>query len=98
MRRGKKREGWEVWGPPCLSGREGKMKGDSCPGSGRSSHLQSYSPASLSWLGTVLVPAMLRRLECQLLPKAENGGGKIRRLREFSRLNSKLTVSIHRHV
>lgn len=59
------------------SDREGKMKGDSCPRSGRSSHLQSCSPASFLCPGTVLVPATLRRLDCQLLPKAENCGGRI---------------------
>lgn len=60
------------------SGRKGEMKGDSCVGSGRSSHLQSCSLASLYCPGTDLALAMFRRLEWQLLPKAENGGGKIR--------------------
>lgn len=51
------------------SGKEGKMKGDSCPGSGRSSHLQSFSPTSLSCPGTVLVPAMLRSWSASCCPR-----------------------------
>ena len=51
------------------SGKERKMKGDSCPGSGRISHLQSFSPTSLSCPGTVLVPAMLRSWSASCCPR-----------------------------